>query len=255
MAATPKHGLDISTLDEAVRYFCEKGLAQSTNKTYQSALRKFYNFCSSYSIVSPFPVSEAMLCYFSTHLAQQNLSPQTIKTYLAGIRLMQITLGLPEPKAYSSLPRLRLIQAGIQRTHAQRATSTARVRLPITPSILHKMRENWSVKASNPDIVMLWAASVLCFFSFFRTGEITVPSMKAFDPRAHLSWGDVAIDSPKDPTMLKIKLKRSKTDQLGRGVDVYVGKTGCPLCPIAATTAYMAIRGPQEGPFFRFQNG
>ena len=94
------------------------------------------------------------------------------------------------------------------------------------------MRENWSVKVSNPDIVMLWAASVLCFFDFFRTGEITVPSMKAFDPRAHLSWGDVAIDSPKDPTMLKIKLKRSKTDQLGRGVDVYVGKTGCPLCPI-----------------------
>ena len=44
------------------------------------------------------------------------------------------------------------------------------------------------------------------------------------------------------PTMLRVKLKCSKTDQFGKGVEVYVGRTGCPLCPVAATLAYMASR-------------
>ena len=98
--------------------FCSQGVAPSTRSTYQSALWKFAEFCSLYSIVSPFPVSESILCYFSSYLACKTLSPQTIKTYLAGIRHMQITLGLPEPRAFSSLPRLRLVQSGIQKTHA-----------------------------------------------------------------------------------------------------------------------------------------
>ena len=47
-------------------------------------------------------------------MASQNLFPQSIKTYLAGIRHMQITLRLPEPREFSSLSRLKLVQAGIK---------------------------------------------------------------------------------------------------------------------------------------------
>ena len=126
--------MDLSSLDATVHYFCSQGVAQSTQSTYQSALRKFAEFCSLYSIISPFPVSESILCYFSSYLACKTLSPQTIKTYLAGIRHMQIMLGLPEPRAFLSLPRLRLVQSGIQRTHAQRSSSPTKIRLPITPA-------------------------------------------------------------------------------------------------------------------------
>ena len=43
----------------------------------------------------------------------------------------------------------------------------------------------------------------------------------------HLSWGDihVAVDNQ---------------DQFGKGVEVYVGRTSCLLCPVAGTLAYMA---------------
>ena len=247
--------MDLSSLDATVHYFCSQGVAPSTRSTYQSALRKFAEFCSLYSIITPFPVSESILCYFSSYLACKTLSPQTIKTYLAGIRHMQITLGLPEPRAFSSLPRLRLVQSGIQRTHAQQSSSPAKIRLPITPAILRKIQEQWSAKSSDLDILMLWAAAVLCFFGFFRAGEITVPSQNSFDSKRHLSWGDVAVDNPMHPTMLRVKLKCSKTDQFGKGVEVYVGRTGCLLCPVAATLAYMASRGSQEGAFFQFKTG
>jgi len=39
---------------------------------------------------------------------------------------------------------------------------------------------------------------------------------------------------------LKIHLKKSKTDQLGKGVDVYIRKTGCPL---TAIIHYISLRG------------
>ena len=34
-----------------------------------------------------------------------------------------------------------------------------------------------------------------------------------------------------------------------------MGKTDSPLCPVSAVLAYMARRGPGEGPLFRFQSG
>ncbi len=67
--------------------------------------------------------------------------------------------------------------------------------------------------------------------------------------------GDVTIDNTQSPQCLRVRLKRSKTDQLGNGVDVFVGKTNCVLCPVAGVTAYMTIRGADTGPFFRFANG
>ena len=34
-----------------------------------------------------------------------------------------------------------------------------------------------------------------------------------------------------------------------------MGRTGCSLCPVAGTLAYMASRGTQEGVFSKFKNG
>ena len=75
------------------------------------------------------------------------------------------------------------------------------------------------------------------------------------DTRKHLCWSDVTIDSTQSPSLVQVHLKQSKTDQLRKGVDVFVGKTGCPLCPVEAVIAYMTARGNQPGPFFQLHNG
>ena len=102
---------------------------------------------------------------------------------------------------------------------------------------------------------MLWAASVMCFFGFFRAGEITSPSLTSFDNSRHLSWGDVSIDNHSKPRMLEVHLKYSKTDQWGKGVNVYLRTTGCSLCPVTGVITYMSVRGGSSGPFFKLQNG
>ena len=42
----------------------------------------------------------------------------------------------------------------------------------------------------------------------------------------------MAIDNPASPQALQVHLKVSKTDQLGKEVDVFVGKPDCPLRPV-----------------------
>jgi len=126
------------------------------------------------------------------------------------------------------------------------------VRLPTTPSILYTLKEFWTPQQTNRDVVMIWAAAVMCFFGFFHVGEITVPTAASFDGSKHLTWGDVVIDSVECPQTIKVHLKRSKTDQLGKGVDVYIGR---PLCPVVAVMHYVSMRGSEMGPFFQRLDG
>ncbi len=106
-------------------------------------------------------------------------------------------------------------------------------------------------RATAHDRGMLRAAALLCFFGFCRSGEITVLSASAYDERVHLAWGDVAVVKG-SASMVRIHLKRSKCDQLGRGVDIFVGRTHSELCPVSATLHYVGLRGPTPGPFFIF---
>ena len=71
-----------------------------------------------------------------------------------------------------------------------------------------------------------------------------------FKTGQHLAWGDVAVDNPQDPGMIRIYLKQSKTDQTGQGAHIILGRTGADLCPVAAVLGYIAIRGARPGPFF-----
>lgn len=71
----------------------------------------------------------------------------------------------------------------------------------------------------------------------------------------HLSWGDVAVDNPQSPRVLRVKLKRSKCDQFGQGLEIFVGQSLAPVCPVASVLAYIDVRGSGSGPFFRFASG
>lgn len=86
-------------------------------------------------------------------------------------------------------------------------------------------------------------------------GEITVSSSDGSNSSHCVAVGDVAVNDHRNPTMIKIHLRHSKTDQFGRGVDIYLGKTGDDLCPVSALLAYLAIRGKEPGPLFKMESG
>ena len=102
------------------------------------------------------------------------------------------------------------------------------------------------VGKENPDHIMLWAACCTCYFGFLRSGEITVPSHAQYKNGAHLSAGDVTVDRANNPSIVRVHIKASKTGPFRKGVFVFVGRTDNRLCPVAAITAYMALRGHME---------
>ena len=155
----------------------------------------------------------------------------------------------------ASWPVLEAAVKGVKAQQARSGLNKEKQRLPITPAILTKLREVWEKKNSDPDHIMLWAACCTCYFGFLRSGEITVPSHAQYDKGAHLSAGDVTVDRANNPSMVRVHIKASKTDPFRKGVFVFVGRTDNRLCPVAAITAYMALRGRMEGPFFKFANG
>ena len=143
---------------------------------------------------------------------------------------------------------------GLKRMQAQEGRQE-RQRLPISVEILGKLHKEWQGRGTT-DADMLWATASLCFFGFFRSGELTVPSESSgYDPETHISVQDVCIDSLTNPQVLQVNLKASKTDPFHIGVKVYVGRTNCPLCPVAAVLSYLTRRGSDLGPLFRFNDG
>ena len=245
--------MDNRHLEQVARDLANNSLAPSTKRVYASGQKRYLEFCRLASL-SPFPLTEVQLCSFVAHLAEEGLQHTLVKGYLSAIRHLQILGGMGDPFT-ASWPLLEYTLKGLKRHQAGCKSLRSKTRLPITPNIMRQLREVWERESSHPDNIMLWAACCTCFFGFLRSGEVTVPSMKDYDPEAHLSEGDVALDKLLNPSVARVHIKASKTDPFRKGVLVFLGSSGNDLCPVAAISAYLAVRGRDPGPFFRFLSG
>ena len=66
---------------------------------------------------------------------------------------------------------------------------------------------------------------------------------------------DIAVDSLSEPSAIHIHLRRSKIDQYGQGVDIYLGRTEGDICPVTVLLSYLGIRGSSGGPLFKYSDG
>ena len=82
-----------------------------------------------------------------------------------------------------------------------------------------------------------------------------MPSDSGYDPAVHLSRGDIALDNPRTPTMVRITIKQSKTDSFRKGINLFLGKTSTELCTVTALLNYRVVRGKRKGPLFIFEDG
>lgn len=164
---------------------------------------------------------------------------------------MQISSGLGDPLAKKL--RLDMVLKGVKK----RKQSGADKRLPITPLVLQAILGVVNRQPASFNNAMLWATCCLGYFAFLRSGEFTVN--EPFDPSQHLAVGDLAVDSHLAPTSVSIHLKRSKTDQEGAGITLYVSRTGQEICPVSAILSYLVSRRARtqsaNGPLFIHENG
>ena len=237
-------------MEATVQKLFSAGLAPATQRSYQSGARRFLEFCGQADISPPFPLSERTLIRFVAWMFEAELSCSTMKSYLAAARHTQIALGLGDPHM-GEMPQLEYVLKGSKRL----GRGPSRVRLPITPEILFRLKQVWGGHSNFRDACMLWAAASTCFFGFLRSGEVCVPSDSSFDPAVHLAYGDVRVNDTTAPEFIEVRLKASKTDPFRHGVSVFLGKGSVELCPVAAVLGYMVQRGSSGGPFFKFDDG
>ena len=128
-------------------------------------------------------------------LGQQGLAHSSISTYLSGIRQVQIFHGFGDPYL-DQMVCLHQVLKGVK-VEAGKEGKAPRARLPITPAILRKLRAVWLHSEPLFNSTMLWAASTVTFFSFYRSGETTIET--TYDPNTHLSISDLATDNAQNP--------------------------------------------------------
>ena len=135
-SSKPPGRLGVGAMASSFQRYFQQGLAPSTLRTYNAAMKLLYAFCTKFNVVSPFPVSEHLMCCFAAFLADEGLALQAGKGYLAAVRSMQFSLGLPDLRDQSSLPMLKRVQAGIQRARAL-SGSSSRTQQPIGSAGAH----------------------------------------------------------------------------------------------------------------------
>ena len=149
------------------------------------------------------------------------------------------------------MPRIRQVLKGIK-VERRKNGKPSRSRLPITPTILKKLKACW-LRSGDASFegVMLWAAFLITFFSFCQSGEITVENESKYDPNTHLSFSDLVADSAVSSSVISLNIKCSKTDQDRVGCQVVLGRTGDELCPVTALLNCLTSRGGEPGALFQ----
>lgn len=128
-------------------------------------------------------------------------------------------------------------------------------RKPVSFAMLRALVSAVRSVASSPyEASLLATAFGLAFFGAFRISELLAPSRSA-------PGGLLLEDVVTGPDFLRIRVSRSKTDQLGRGSWVHLRSVPGDLCPVRLVLHFLASRSAgaqfllhQDGsPLTRFQ--
>ena len=115
-------------------------LWMSGEKWMHTIHKRFLSFCTKNQ--SPrLPVTETLLCHYVASLADQKLKYQTIKCYSSAVWFLQIMSGFGDPNM-SSMPFLEYLLHGIKLEKAKQRPDATHTHLPVTPTILHRLRQS-----------------------------------------------------------------------------------------------------------------
>lgn len=208
--------------------FVQQAKAANTRRAYRADWRDFVAWCEKYRR-DALPASPDTVAYY---LADRSLTLKTssLQRRLATIAEAHRAAGYESPNGHA---QVRLVWAGIRREKGMaqahmRPALTRHIRLMVgyLPDTLIGCRDR--------------ALLLLGFAGAMRRSELV-----------GLDVSDVALT---DDGLVAV-IRRSKTDQDGRGRKVGIPFGACPdTCPVRAVQAWLDASGIDEGPIFRSVN-
>lgn len=227
-SVTPVPAGFVRDLAAAAR-FAAADSAASTRRAYASDWRRFTVWCAGHGLEA-LPAPAGAVAAFLAAEAGQGRSPSTLGRRLAAIRAAHLRAGHESP---SGSEVVRATLRGIRRT----VGVAPRKKAPATADVVRAMADGCDVKT----LVGLRdrALLLLGFAGAFRRSELVALDITDLE---EVSGG------------LRVRLRRSKTDQEGQGTVVPVRRgsaDGGRYCPVRAVRAWIRAARITEGPIFR----
>ena len=225
------------------------GLAVKTRKLYTSALRSYEAHCQINTVFNPFPVTLQSLASWIGHLAKRNISSNTIRTYVAGLRSFLVDSGRDNLDIFQHASIKRMI-VGLRRLEGE---GKKRNRLPITRDILLKLLTRLDTTKELQAIVH--AAYCLAFAGFLRIGEFTYSTADLQNPTFaswHMTRESVSLQDGK----LFLSLPASKTDRFRKGVTLAIAAAPDKACAVSSfQNLFTRFPKPSSTPLFHSSIG
>jgi len=205
----------LARIGDALRERVSAAFAHNTRRSYASTLRLYERFCTENGLTPEAPLSVIAFCEY---LAAQGRKIATIERHLAALRVRYRVAD----------DHLRMYLRGLRRTLGSAQSKKA----PLTPTQLGLIKWDSGRKGLRDKALIL-----VGFFAALRRSELV-----------GLNVEDVEFV----PEGAILTIRKSKTDQEGRGREVAIGyaTTRADLCPVRALQSYMATLGRNTGPLF-----
>lgn len=216
---------NLASLAAQSAVYATRAFGPGTQRAYRSAWAKYTGWCSGYGI-DPFGGAAGPLPLYVTYLAETGMAVSSIRVALAAIatayRLAGLALDLRDPK-------LAPVVEGITRTLGSRPRRQAAAAVPdILRAMLAQCGRDEIFRAALAarDRAML----LLGFGAALRRSELVA-----------LTIGDAEIVPGRG---LRLLIRRSKTDQQGRGqeVAIWANPAEPALCPLMALEKWLLFR-------------
>lgn len=222
----PVASLALVEAAKAARAFASESKAEATRRAYRSDWQAFAAWCDENGLPS-LPASPAAVATYASHLANEGRKVSTIGRALVAISQAHKMAGETSP---TSAAIVHETMKGIRRAKGSAPTAKA----PVLVEQLRAMMTHLPPGlAGRRDRALL----ALGFAGAFRRSELVA-----------LDVSDLAFTGDG----LEVTIRRSKTDQEGRGEKIGIPYGGNPAtCPVRAVRSWLDGSGIVEGPVFR----
>ncbi|XP_054832315.1 integrase/recombinase xerD homolog [Eublepharis macularius] len=213
-------------------------IAPSTLRAYSAAEQRFWAFAREVGGPTSWPAPQDMVLRYLAYLRALGRAPSTMRGDLAAISFFSKALGFEDP--CDCFAARRAVE-GWRRLAPPPPDKRRPITLPILREITLRTKD---ICWSEFEAILFRAAFSLAFFGALRVGELVCASREDTSGRA-LQVGDVSWGRGG----LTINIRRSKTDQLGRGASIFLRPAAiAAVCPVRALEEYLALRPSGPAP-------
>ncbi len=221
---------DIEALKEETLLNLKNSKATNTVRAYKSDFKDFVIFCTQNGFQS-LPTDPKIISLYLTHLSTKGIKMSTLKRRLVSIgmihRLKGHYLDTKHPSIIENIMGIKRRKGSIQKSKKPLLINNLKVII----NVIDKLNIEEIKKFRDRSIILIG------FSGGFRRNEIV-----------SLDYDDLEFV----PEGVKINLKKSKTDQFGKGsVKALPYFDNSEYCPVISLTKWIKITKIKSGPLFR----